>query len=429
MIEIINIFFLIFSMIWIYSFPLLQSNLKNNSVINKFTPLEKISVNLSIFLNFFLILSFYKVNFQYIFIILLILPLINFFFLKKKIILQDLIILLFFSFVLSISISSNLKLEWDGAAIWIYKTINFFSGNNFNNLSEIPGAITYPHLGSYIWAFFWKNSFVNAEYSGRIFYIFCFCLSILLIVGLLKNKLLNKILLISATLIISLDYYLFAGYQEYLVFSTLIFIFYFYFKYFYRKEKIFLVPIILFINSILWIKNEASFFVLFLFLFIFTHHLVSKNKIKKEIILIGIFFIFTLLIKNLIFYISFNELNTGWYGYEINEIGVIFSIDYIFERTSSIITNIVVALIKCKIYLIFFLTMLFFYSKENLRILLPFVFFLLLNLILIFFIYFLTNDPNWRTYQATTIDRLLMQTSGVYLFPVYFILKKKFKLQ
>ena len=136
-----------------------------------------------------------------------------------------------------------------------------------------------------------------------------------------------------------------------------------------------------------------------------------------------------MLIKNLIFYISFNELNAGWHGYEINEIGVIFSIDYIFERTSSIITNIVVALIKCKIYLIFFLTMLFFFSKENLRTLLPFVFFLLLNLILIFFIYFLTNDPNWRTYQATTIDRLLMQTSGVYLFPVYFILKKKFKLQ
>jgi len=429
MTEITNIFFLIFSMIWIYSFPLLQSNLKNNSVINKFTTLEKISVNLSIFLNFFLIFSFYKVNFQYIFIILLILPLINFFFLKKKIILQDLIILLFFSFVLSISISSNLKLEWDGAATWIYRTINFFSGNNFNNLSEIPGVISYPHLGSYIWAFFWKNSFVNAEYSGRIFYIFCFCLSILLIVGLLKNKLLNKILLISATLIISLDYYLFAGYQEYLVFSTLIFIFYFYFKYFNKKEKIFLVPIILFINSILWIKNEASFFVLFFFLFIFIHHLVSKNKIKKEIILIGIFFIFTLLIKNLIFYISFNELNAGWYGYEINEIGVIFSIDYIFERTSSIITNIVVALIKCKIYLIFFFTMLFFSSKENLRTLLPFVFFLLFNLILIFFIYFLTNDPNWRTYQATAIDRLLLQTSGVYLFPVYFILKKKFKLQ
>ena len=189
MIEITNIFFIIFSMIWIYSFPLLQSNSKKNSILNQFTPLEKISFNLSIFLNFFLILSFYKVNFQYIFIILLTLPLINFFFLKKKIILEDFIILLFFSFVLSISISSNLKLEWDGAAIWIYRTINFFAGNNFNNLSEIPGVISYPHLGPYIWAFFWKNSFVNAEYSGRIFYIFCFCLSILLIVGLLKNKL------------------------------------------------------------------------------------------------------------------------------------------------------------------------------------------------------------------------------------------------
>ena len=429
MIEITNIFFIIFSMIWIYSFPLLQSNFKENSILNQFTPLEKISFNLSIFLNFFLILSFYKVNFQYIFIILLALPLINFFFLKKKIILQDLIILLFFSFVLSISISSNLKLEWDGAAIWIYRTINFFSGNNFNNLSEIPGVISYPHLGSYIWAFFWKNSFVNAEYSGRIFYIFCFCLSILLIVGLQKNKLLNKILLISASLIISIDYYLFAGYQEYLIFSTLIFIFYFYFKYFNRKEKIFLVPIILFMNAIIWIKNEASFFLLFFFFFIFVHHVISKSKIKKEIILIGIFFIFILLIKYFIFFISFNELNIGWHRYEMNELGVIFSIEYIFERTSSIITNIFVSLIKCKIYLIFFLTMLFFSSKENLRILLPFVFFLLLNLILIFFIYFLTNDPNWRTYQTTTIDRLLIQTSGVYLFPVYFILKKKFKLQ
>jgi len=292
MIEIINIFFLIFSMIWIYSFPLLQSNFKSNLIINQFTPLEKISINLSIFLNFFLILSFYKVNFQYIFIILLILPLVNFFSFKKKIILQDLVILLFFSFVLSVSVGSNLKLEWDGAAIWIYRTINFFSGNNFNNLSEIPGVISYPHLGSYIWAFFWKNSFVNAEYSGRIFYIFCFCLSILLIFELQKNKLLNKILLISTSLIISLDYYLFGGYQEYLVFSILIFIFYFYFKYFNRKEKIFLVPIILFINAIIWIKNEASFFVLFFFLFIFVHHLISKNKIKKEIILIGIFFIF-----------------------------------------------------------------------------------------------------------------------------------------
>ena len=429
MIEIINISFLIFSMIWIYSFPLLQSNFKTNLIINQFTPLEKISINLSIFLNFFLILSFYKVNFQYIFIILLILPLVNFFFFKKKIVLQDLLILLFFSFVLSISVSSNLKLEWDGAALWIYRTVNFFSGNNFNNLSEIPGVISYPHLGSYIWAFFWKNSFVNAEYSGRIFYIFCFCLSILLIFELKKNKLLNKILLISTSLIISLDYYLFGGYQEYLVFSILIFIFYFYFKYFNRKEKIFLVPIILFINAILWIKNEASFFVLFFFLFIFVHHLISKNKIKKEIILIGIFFIFILLIKYLIFYISFNELNIGWHRYEINELGVIFSIDYIFERTSSIIVNIFVALIKCKIYLIFFLTMLFFFGRENLKILSPFVFFLFLNLILIFFIYFLTNDPDWRTYQATTIDRLLIQTSGVYLFPVYFILKKKFKLQ
>ena len=169
MIEILNMFFLIISMIWICSFPLIQSNSKRNFIFNELTSLEKVSINLSILLNILLILSFYKINLQYIFVALLIFPLINFMHFQKKLSFQNLVILFFFTFILSISISSNLKLEWDGAATWIYKTINFFSGNSFNNLSEIPGMSTYPHLGSYMWAFFWKNSFINSEYVGRIF--------------------------------------------------------------------------------------------------------------------------------------------------------------------------------------------------------------------------------------------------------------------
>ena len=145
------------------------------------------------------------------------------------------VILFFFIFILSITIGSNLKLEYDGAAIWIYKTINFFSENNFNNLSKIPGYIEYPHLGSYLWAFFWNNSFIDSEYTGRIFFVFCYCLSILLIISSTKIILSKKILIISFFLLLTLDYYLLAGYQEYLVFSFLIFIFYFYFKYFFRK--------------------------------------------------------------------------------------------------------------------------------------------------------------------------------------------------
>ena len=139
MIEILNIVFLTISMIWICSFPLIQNNSKINFIFNKLTSLEKTSINLSLLLNILLILSFYKINLQYIFVALMILPLINFINFKKKISLQSLVILFFFIFILSISISSNLKLEWDGAATWIYKTINFYSGNNFNKLSEVPG--------------------------------------------------------------------------------------------------------------------------------------------------------------------------------------------------------------------------------------------------------------------------------------------------
>ena len=426
MIEILNMVFLIISMIWICSFPLIQSNLKRNFIFNELTSLEKISINLSILLNILLILSFYKMNLQYIFVTLLILPLINFIPFQKKLRLQNLVILFFFIFILSISIGSNLKLEWDGAAIWIYKTINFFSGNNFNNLLEIPNNITYPHLGSYMWAFFWKNSFINSEYVGRIFFVFCYCLSILLIVGLPKIKFSNKILLIIGFLILTLDYYLFAGYQEYLVFSILIFIFYFYFKYFVQKRKIFLIPIIFFINAIIWVKNEASVFVVFFFLFIIFHHLIEKNKIKNEIFILSIFFIFVLFVKYMIFYNNFNEINTGWTGYQTNSLKDIFQIDYFIERTSSIIMNIVVALIKCKVYLMFFLTLLFCLNNKNFKIFLPFIFFLFLNLILVFLIYFLTNSPDWQNYLATTVDRLLFQTSGIYLLPIYFILKKNF---
>ena len=429
MIEILNIFFLIASIIWICSFPLVQSNLKTNFIFNELGNFEKICINLSILLNIFLILSFYNTNPEYIFIILLILPLINFISLEKKLNYTNLIFLFFFIFILSISISSNLKLEYDAAAIWIYRTINFFYENNFNNLSKIPGYIEYPHLGSYAWAFFWKNSFINSEYTGRIFFVFCYCLSIILIISSPKIILSKKILLISVFLLLTLDYYLLGGYQEYLVFSFLIFIFYFYFKYFFKKQKIFLIPIILFINTILWVKNEASVFVFFFFLFVIFHHLIEKNKIKNEIYILGIFFILSLFVKYLIFYNAFNAVNTGWPGYQINNFGTVFQLDYFLERTSSIIINISVALIKCKVYLMFFLTLLFFLNKKNCKFFLPFIFFLLLNLILIFFIYYLTDSVDWKIYQAMTVDRLLFQTSGIYLIPILYILKKNFKLQ
>ena len=121
MIEILNIIFLIFSIQWICSISYFSNNLFNYRLSN----LEKVSFNLSLLLNIFLIFSFYRLNQQYIFLLFLILPFIDYLFNKNKIFTESTIFLIFFTFVLSISISSNLKLEWDAAELWIYKTINF----------------------------------------------------------------------------------------------------------------------------------------------------------------------------------------------------------------------------------------------------------------------------------------------------------------
>ena len=424
MIEIINIIFLIFSIQWICSISYFSNNLFNY----RFNNLEKVSFNLSLLLNIFLIFSFYKLNQQYIFLLLLILPFLDYIFNRNKIFSENIIFLIFFTFVLSISISSNLILEWDAAALWIYKTINFLNGENFSNLSEVPGVISYPHLGPYIWSFFWKNSFINAEYTGRIFYIFIYCLSVLLIIDFNKKDLFKKILVVSGFFIISLDYYLHSGYQEYLVFSTLIFIFYFYFKYFENKKIFFLVPTILFINAIIWMKNEASFFVLFFLFFVFFHHWVKKIKIKIEIIALTLFYFFAVIMKYLVFLNTFGEINIGWHNYEVNNYVNIFQLSYFTERTPAILISIFVALIKCKVYLIFFLIIYFYLNKQLKKDILPYLFFLILNLLLIYFIYYLTNDPNWKHYLATTVDRLLFQTSGIYLLPIFFILKKNTNL-
>ena len=163
--------------------------------------------------------------------------------------------------------------------MWIYRTINFYDGNNFENLSNIPGVISYPHLGTYLWAFFWKNSLINHEYTGRIFYIFSYCLSVILIVSQTKKDNLIKLILIFIFIFFSLDFYLLSGYQEYLVFSYLIFIFYFFKKFCEKKNILFLIPAILFSNAIIWIKNEASVFLLFFIIYLFFYNFFLKKKL------------------------------------------------------------------------------------------------------------------------------------------------------
>ena len=106
----------------------------------------------------------------------------------------------------------------------------------------------------------------------------------------------------------------------------------------------------------------------------------------------------------------------------------ILNVDYIISRTSDISIAIIVALIKCKTYLLFFIVIVVFNFKDNFKLVLPYIVYLFCNIIFIFLIYFFTNDPSYKHYLSTTVDRLLLQTSGIYLIPIYYILKKNLKI-
>ena len=136
-------------------------------------------------------------------------------------------------------------------------------------------------------------------------------MSILIIINLTKNDFLKKLILALILITISLDYYLLSGYQEYLVFSYLIFIFYFYEKYLKYPNIIFLIPVGLFINAIIWIKNEATFFVLFFFLFVFFQHYINKLRLRFELIILFFIFIISVSIKYYFFYSFFDVINSG----------------------------------------------------------------------------------------------------------------------
>ena len=74
-------------------------------------------------------------------------------------------------FILSIDLAYNLTFFWDTQKLWFPITLNFFYDGSIADLKETSNP-HYSFLGSLIWAFFWKLSFMNNEYFGRIIYIF-----------------------------------------------------------------------------------------------------------------------------------------------------------------------------------------------------------------------------------------------------------------
>ena len=434
MIELFAIILQFFIFLLISSFPLNVKNL--NSLLktknSSFNYIDCHAINILILFNILLFASFLNLNLKTVFIVIFIsslsllsirwkeyLELIN-----KKNFLK---FIFFFIVCISIFVSTAqlLKLNWDGFH-WITKALVFFNDANIQNLkySQMP---EYPHMGGYLWAFFWKNSFLELEYFGRLFYVYFYLISIFTIFNVLNYKS-EKILFIMIFFVILLTYdpYLFAGYQEYLMFSTLLvasrFIFEINFSNKIEYRKIFLV---LFTMSIaMWFKDEGMFyFLIFGTLLI----LMTKNSLKSKISLI-------LMVLIVIYIQQFLQKNIiGIYGFNVDflnerSLSQLLDINFILLKSIAITKHLFIAFIKYPIWLLILFSIFIIHinDKKSNSLTKYFTFSLIINILFVYTVYLHDYNPT-EFILSVTLDRVIFQTSSFYILMIILILNK-FKL-
>ena len=424
MIEIINIIYLLAGLTLIFAFP--PKYILNFTGNDGGNLVETHSINIILVLTLFLLFSFSKLNLNFIFNFLAVFGFLNFFFYYQNVLVKKnyfFLIFLFFCFIISMKIATNLRLEWDAAVNWIYKTKNFYDGFDFSNLKNVPGVLSYPHLGTYGWALVWKNSLIDHEYAGRIFYVYIYLASIFLIINIFNFKFLSKTIIAFLVILLTFDHGLFSGYQEPLMFSLIIMLFTLTKKAStFHKINIFHFFCILNANLILWVKNEG-----FVFLLIFLICLLFEKKTDKKIkLLFSASFISLILIKFFVFDFYFKENLIGWKGYEFLNFEKSISLENL-KRLLLLFYQLIIIFFKYPIYLIFLLLFLFTLVKKiNKYEHMKYMLFFLANCILSILIFFLTDDVKWNFHASVGMDRIMYSTSGIYLIFILDILKNYF---
>tara|TARA_B100000787_G_C16177945_1_gene290097 strand:+ start:243 stop:1565 length:1323 start_codon:yes stop_codon:yes gene_type:complete len=431
MIEIIGILIQLIIFLVIFSFPFTPKLLNNSFGLknNTLNYIDAHAVNIIFFILLATIFSFtnfdLKILFKLHIITGLIFLIINIKKIKLNIDKSKLFNFLIFSIVV-ISVffvlALNLKLEWDGHH-WIEKTVIFFNGLSIQELKNVRIHPMYPHTGSYIWAYFWKNSLLELEYVGRYFQVYFYILSIFLCVNLLKTKDdISKILFILFLLLITFEPYLLAGYQEYLIFSSLIVASRFIALLNFNNQKDY--KLILLVISILytlcWFKDEGIiYYIVFSVLLI----LFLNYSLKKKLLLL--IFITSLLVLQ--YYLQ--KYLIGIYDFpQVTPINDVFkdimNIDILLTKTYKIILHTLISFIKYPMWLIVLVSFLIIIliSKKIDKIFTYYSCCLILNMGFIFAIFF-----SFKTFDLmlkVSLDRLLFQTSGFYIIFLFIFLNK-----
>jgi hypothetical protein len=385
---------------------------------------ENITFNSIVFLNFILILSFFNltlyliIKFYLIYISFLILIYIyrfkNFYIFKMD---QSLYLILLFicSLVIFLEVANNLVIGWDAQKFWIYKTLNFYNGNTIKNLSNLPNP-DYPHLGVLSWSFFWKISFLDHEYSGRLFYVFLYLSSLLLIIQNLRISHYSKIIFFIFLIIISYDYTtyhsnwsMFSGYQEILIFSLVVIAMHFLYKLSNNKKKIEyfeILSLLLICNLLVWIKYEGLIISSGLILTLLIYFNLNN---KKKLIVSFIFFTILLIRFNLFDLLSFTSTelkHVAFNNLSLDNLLSKITFNRIFIVSKFFLLNLLTNyLILSGLFILFISS----FTNKNLKRLYYIIFFGLFNIFSFCGIYLITDlDLN---FMATTMDRIIYQFS------------------
>lgn len=432
MLEILNIIYFFLVFVVIFSFPFNQFTVNQIFKIKNLNFFDFQSLNIIFFCYIILLLSFFNLNLKliYYFYILTCFFYICVFY-KKKIVLNRIINIKYFFFFFLITISlfiytaHNLKLEWDGHH-WLEKVVFFYNENKIQNFYILKIHPEYPHLGSYIWALFWKNSFVNHEYVGRLFCIYFYTISIFSLTNYLnQNSEKLKIFLIIFLFVITFEPYLLAGYQDYFLFSILVISSRLIFLLNFNKINYrILLSIILSLALLMWFKDEGL-----IYFFIFSFLLILNIKIR---IYLKLSF-FTLVTSLLFFNFLIQEYLLGIYELpsirtsrdgNLAEINILINNFQIFiEKLFKITVHSIIASIKYLSWmLIFFSLFLIFYKKMSNQVIKYSVQCLIINLLFLCSSFMTFGSIDWML--SVALDRLFFQTSGFYLIIFIFLFNK-----
>ncbi len=422
MIELVNIFFILFSILIFLTGGIF--NFYNNNKISIIS-IDNLSQNLILLLSYIWVASIFNLPKEIFFIFLYILSFFTIFYLiltKKDFSTEILTVFsILIVFILSIVITNDLFLSHDSRLYWIEKAKIFYNGKFVNDDLTIKNE--YPHFGTYLWGYFWKNSYIDYEYTGRIPYILIYIFAISHTVNILKTSIPIKLILFLIIILLSYESKYFDGRQDILLFSFNLFIFRFLYEIFINKQEVKknLILSILTMNLILWTKTDGLLY-LIVYGFILFYLLEKKTKF------ISLFSILSLLAVKIYFYTFWKlSLNPSAQMYDTNILQRITEID-IFYRSYSIFYWYVINLFKNPLLLFSLFILCFIYFSDR-RFLLKFkyIFIFYISITIGICVSFLPTMYDFPFAMIGSFDRIILQHSGIFLLPIFFFITKKFK--